>query len=316
MDIILHVGMPKTGSSALQKILFDNRLWLRKQGVLYPENVTSDDNPKHQWLSNDIFKGNFNTLKNVLDSASEFERVILSTESISNEIYNYPTEFISGFVSLVSDYGKVKLCFVDRELEHWVKSYYKQAIANQSSHRMPFYSTSDLFSNFIEDSTISRFMCREKLINDLSFYFNAVVEVFNYQDCDMMEIAEWRAGIKLPSAIRPESRNVSISDPAAEVMRQINGLISNRREKYAWTRVLLEVCPNSSAVMHSLADRADTALFNSLDISVLDSIEVIDNPPLRFTKQEIVDICSAMHAYLLSVRNYSQSQCSSHKSKC
>ncbi len=34
--IYLHIGMPKTSSTYLQKILFDNREILLENGILYP----------------------------------------------------------------------------------------------------------------------------------------------------------------------------------------------------------------------------------------------------------------------------------------
>lgn len=35
--LIIHIGAPKTGSTALQKFLFDSRLELEKEGLLYPD---------------------------------------------------------------------------------------------------------------------------------------------------------------------------------------------------------------------------------------------------------------------------------------
>ncbi|MFC4699418.1 hypothetical protein ACFO4O_04510 [Glaciecola siphonariae] len=35
-DVIVHIGLPKTGSSAIQKFCLDNQRWLSKQGAHYP----------------------------------------------------------------------------------------------------------------------------------------------------------------------------------------------------------------------------------------------------------------------------------------
>jgi hypothetical protein len=34
--VYLHIGMPKTGSTSLQKFLFANRIQLLEEGYLYP----------------------------------------------------------------------------------------------------------------------------------------------------------------------------------------------------------------------------------------------------------------------------------------
>ena len=37
MKLILHAGTHKTGTTSIQKALFDNRLWLRQYGLIYPD---------------------------------------------------------------------------------------------------------------------------------------------------------------------------------------------------------------------------------------------------------------------------------------
>ncbi|CDT77927.1 hypothetical protein VCR12J2_1010149 [Vibrio coralliirubri] len=302
MDIILHIGLPKTGSSALQQYLFDNRDWLAGHKVYYPEHVTSKANPKHQWLTTSILKSEFQELQNVLSNSKGYKRVILSTESISNDLYNYKSEALDEFLSILCSFGRLKLCIVDRDKYKWAKSYYKQAILNQDSARMPFYSTADDFSTFVSDVTISKFMCRAQLLSDIESSFNAPIKRFNYEEHDIVEIAHWLTGLELPQ-FTLTNKNDSISDAAAEVMCQLNAKIVSRREKYAWTKVLLDTCPNSSAVMHSLSNRADSSTIASLDTTVLDSIKVRRNPPLSYCDQDILDIIGLMRNYLIEFKS-------------
>ena len=37
LKVVIHVGPPKTGTSALQNWLLQNRLWLQQNGIYYPE---------------------------------------------------------------------------------------------------------------------------------------------------------------------------------------------------------------------------------------------------------------------------------------
>ncbi|MEM9245004.1 MAG: hypothetical protein AAGA67_04590 [Cyanobacteria bacterium P01_F01_bin.153] len=46
MEIIVHIGMPKTGTTALQRTLGHNRHLLQENGILYPEGVLYKDEHK------------------------------------------------------------------------------------------------------------------------------------------------------------------------------------------------------------------------------------------------------------------------------
>ena len=48
MDILLHVGMPKAGSTAIQRRLAGLRGWLAAQGLYYPEGLHTPHN--HSFL--------------------------------------------------------------------------------------------------------------------------------------------------------------------------------------------------------------------------------------------------------------------------
>ena len=37
MRLILHAGTHKTGTTSIQKVLADNRDWLRERGLIYPD---------------------------------------------------------------------------------------------------------------------------------------------------------------------------------------------------------------------------------------------------------------------------------------
>ncbi|MEM9770727.1 MAG: hypothetical protein AAF889_03855, partial [Cyanobacteria bacterium P01_D01_bin.73] len=43
MEIIVHIGMPKTGTTALQKSLAHSRELLKDNGILYPEGFLYED---------------------------------------------------------------------------------------------------------------------------------------------------------------------------------------------------------------------------------------------------------------------------------
>lgn len=86
-DIYIHVGPPKTGTSAAQKWLSDNQSFLEKNGVLYPPHTVDQ---------NGVSSGNVRTIFDV----SEDKHFILNVERLSNlldKFYkgNYTTLLLS-----------------------------------------------------------------------------------------------------------------------------------------------------------------------------------------------------------------------------
>jgi len=68
-ELVLHVGFPKTGSTALQKVLSSCHEQLREKGVLYPGN---DDGHKHDFLVPYLYQAT---------PLTAVRRIILKTET-------------------------------------------------------------------------------------------------------------------------------------------------------------------------------------------------------------------------------------------
>ena len=101
MKLLLHFGMPKAGSNAIQSVLFSNREMLLEHGILYPKSILGSPD-RHHHLTIPAFEGKrlpttFRTLSpqeasdefkqvwaNILEQVSEVQPklVILSTEAL------------------------------------------------------------------------------------------------------------------------------------------------------------------------------------------------------------------------------------------
>jgi hypothetical protein len=95
--VILHLGPPKTGTTSIQTFLFQNRLNLLEQGIVYPDQVN------HQDIYN-FFKFNLtDTPKTLLDSIDITKKIdgtlLISCEFFSsfstNELQRFKKYFIS-----------------------------------------------------------------------------------------------------------------------------------------------------------------------------------------------------------------------------
>jgi hypothetical protein len=139
MKLIAHIGLPKTGTSAIQKFLWENRKsLLKKYGVLYPEsgsfNVSIYSYKAHYKIAFcfDIFeeKGLFfqkdEILSSLIDEIRQVmpEVVILSCETFS--LIKKPEEFFESLRKF--DFKEFYLVLYIRRQDLWFESSYKQVV--------------------------------------------------------------------------------------------------------------------------------------------------------------------------------------------
>ncbi len=95
--LILHVGLPKTGTTAIQRFLFNNRKLLKDQfGVFYPENALHwhQHVPLAKALISSQFKeAHFNNLIPVIDSKKWLEETISTCQRESYGTVVLSSEF-------------------------------------------------------------------------------------------------------------------------------------------------------------------------------------------------------------------------------
>lgn len=95
MTIIVHVGFPKTATTALQRVFFDNSDFLRSNGLLYP---IVDDDFKQRYLKNFLtpkagarkgwsvdVKSKIQNLRKIIEENSD-KSILLSCEELTNEL--------------------------------------------------------------------------------------------------------------------------------------------------------------------------------------------------------------------------------------
>ncbi|MFN6483331.1 MULTISPECIES: hypothetical protein [unclassified Nostoc] len=141
--IYLHIGMPKTGTSSLQKILFNNRNKLLKNGYLYPmsgirNNAKEvEDRYCHNLLAlffldfkekNDLLS-QFSTwegLKTEIDSINP-KNVIISAEAFTFYDVFYKSETIAKVKNLLKDY-EIKIVIYFRKQDDFLESCYRYMV--------------------------------------------------------------------------------------------------------------------------------------------------------------------------------------------
>ena len=144
--LVVHVGQPKTGSSAIQHFLEDSRLSLSKSGVLYPlagcgrdRGIRRDRSPGHALLFSKAAVGDDRLLVNL---ATEIENqltpvhtVILSAENVLSTMFLGETDSffdIDPLGCLLQRIGaqNVEIVGIFRDRSPWLQSYYRELVAN------------------------------------------------------------------------------------------------------------------------------------------------------------------------------------------
>lgn len=133
--IYLHIGLPKTGSSALQQFFYENRERLMREGIFYP--TTGRDGWAHHCFPASINGRNFKTettfpeyLSNIFSEPDYVpgQAILLSSEAFHNIRQGSEIELLRNGLKAMD----VKIIVYLRRQDYWIQSAYNQLV---KSHR-------------------------------------------------------------------------------------------------------------------------------------------------------------------------------------
>lgn len=226
-QLVLHVGLPKTATTALQFWCHDQRDALASLGVRYPTCEIDQDVPKHQYIVGELFKGALPQTEEALRKSRE-PVLVLSSEGLSNHFYDFPAESLAHFRELATSLGyRVSVFLVFRDPSVWLRSYYKQAVLNISSPQFE-WGTSRTYEDFIALPRVKRLTDPDTLRRDMAEGFGGGVHLARYE-------ADWFAefvsllGVAGQDLGLPPRVHASVDDGLVELARQINGMGLERK---------------------------------------------------------------------------------------
>lgn len=221
--LLLHVGLPKTGTTSLQKWCDDNRGRLRESGIDYPATDPGEQARKHQFLVPELMSGVFDRTAAVLRAADPARRLLLSTEGLTNHLYDFPAESLARFRALTAG-RKIKAFMVVRDRHSWLKSYHKQLVLNPPNPCFG-YATPFSLDEFSRLPRVQRLLDHRQLVADVMARLNvAVVTAPAFEQDWFGAFRDWLgldadAGWQAPSHEHP-----SCADEIVELVRLINGM--------------------------------------------------------------------------------------------
>lgn len=269
--IILHIGLPKTGSTALQQALYQSRESLLRQGVLYPAHVHREDDPKHNFVLDLVRKGQGHDISSERGYRGA-SRIVISNEAISNDFYLHGAEKNRQLAELLRTHGELEICMVLRRESDWLRSYYKQAVINQPVMGKSHYQNSLPIDAFRKLDPVRRLLDHGALIQDVSDTFQAPVRAMRYEEIQVSQVIQYCTGFPVEPDCLQRRHNESVSDAAVEIMRQLNAEIESIEEKCAWSNLLVKASGAKHAVLGTLAARATPEAIAKLDRSKIDSL--------------------------------------------
>lgn len=219
--LFLHIGLPKTGTTAWQEWADRHRAALRAQGLDYPEADTVSDSPNHSAIQPGIMKRDPARLRRFL-AEGRCDTMLLSSEGLSNNLTQFPEEGLRQFRAEVS--GIEVICIVTvRPAAEWLRSIYRQSVLNRTNARMG-NGTAEPIEVFAERPRIRMMLDRENLPGHAARAFGAVrCDVIAYGDGAFSRFCSI-LGVSAASIPGPEVVNVSAPAAVEKVMLRVNAL--------------------------------------------------------------------------------------------
>lgn len=145
--IYIHIGSPKTGSTAIQNFLSQNYNHLLSKGVLYPKSASRntnalgyslldfDDRPLSDINKKVDYKELYSNLKNEIEK-SECENIIISSEEFFFLDAKFPNVNIPGKLSIffgaIQDIESISIIIYLKPQFEFIKSWYKHIVTNHN----------------------------------------------------------------------------------------------------------------------------------------------------------------------------------------
>ncbi len=268
-ELILHVGLPKTGSSALQSNLYENRDILASQGCEYGPIDTGTAMPKHQYIVRELKRGPLTQTRQAFADI-QHSRALFSSEGLSNHLYDFKPKALREFCNLLEDVDLTAF-IVLRDPKSWVRSYYKQAVINPYVAQVGFYATALKLSDFSKIPRIQALSDHKTLSADIASAFSTsrVVTAAYEKDwfaalCNCVQI-DASAFTTLPQV------NESPPEFVIEILRQLNAFKPPEPERAKWKVALHLFSQSNHTLLRKAATHQSKEAFD-LDQHILDSL--------------------------------------------
>lgn len=266
MDLVLHIGPHKTGSTYVQHALADNRQALRRAGWLYPEFGTPANMPGHHLLAHEAETYlTASEIAKLRREVGDSKKMVLSAEGFCN----WPNDH---FQSLADQLGahRVRLLYYLRDPYEQFYSYWKERVRQGHIQSLPEWfmqNFGDPHRSYVLNPLVH--LDRYRAL-DPRFELQLIsYETLRRSGQDIVDPL-WRGTLEVEEAFVPpkERLNRSLSIEATEFLRMliehytlrhpdVHGRVVRHafthRVKARWGRAGIDLVADAEAAMRSYA---------------------------------------------------------------
>jgi len=222
--LVFHAGTPKTGTTALQYCLEENKTRLAERGIYYPPTRHAPPcPPKHQFLAEQMIAGDVQGLGTSVLAAlrampSNTNLILFSAEGLFNHWWDFAAESRSMLRFLASTFRlEVLICF--RDVVEFAVSLYCQSVRNPPVH--PCYGRDLSLGEMLEEDWFRKHLDYVGFLMEVRHSLGDVtIRTFSYSDTVMSEILQYLGAGDLECG--GERRNESLHRQGLEMMRIVN----------------------------------------------------------------------------------------------
>lgn len=283
--LLLHVGLPKTGTSALQRWCHANSADLLRQGIRYPAPSSETAMPKHQFIVSDLMAGDLSRTARALAEGRE-ERTVLTSEGLSNHLYEFRPASLANIRNLFGEF-ELTVFLVHRDVEEWLRSYHKQCAINPRNAAY-YYGTGLDLPAFRALPRVRRLMNVPDLVHDCAAAYGAANIVAEAYESDWMDRFLDLCGYRPEAPNRPEIVNASVDDWILDAVLRINRQPFADAVRTAWLATLQRFTGSRHVGLRKYEAMASSrGLWRQLDPGL---VERIATPDKRWSGyRELVD---------------------------
>lgn len=272
--LLLHVGLPKTGTSALQRWCHTNSARLLEEGIRYPTPSADTEMPKHQFMVSDLMVGDLSRTARALAEGSE-ENTILTSEGLSNHLYDFRPLGLARIRGIFEAFH-LTVFLVHRRPEDWVRSYHKQCAINPRRAAY-YYGTGLDLPAFRQLPRVRRLMDVASLVEDCAAAYGARDMVATEYESDWPARFLSLCGYTPPEKVELEVTNESIPDWVLEAVLRINRLPLSDKVRTAWLGTLQRFTGSRHVgLMKHEAAASSGAFWPELDPGLVDAVTTPD----------------------------------------
>ncbi|WP_292532026.1 hypothetical protein [Methylocystis sp.] len=268
--LLLHVGLPKTGTSSLQRWCYANSDRFLEQSIRYPTPSADTAQPKHQFMVSDLMAGDLSRTAQAVAEGSE-ESTVLTTEGLTNHLYDFRPIGLEKIRGLFEAFH-LTVFLVHRKPEDWLRSYHKQCAINPRNAEF-YYGTGLDLQAFRELPRVRKLMNVPNLAQDCAAAFGAKEVVTMEYDSDWLVRFLGLCGYTPTEKVELEVTNESVPDWLFEGVLRINRQPFSDNARIAWLGTLQRFANSRHAGLRKHEATANSHdLWRELDPNLIDRI--------------------------------------------